>query len=114
MAPAHTLVCVSCTATHLQKGWNAAATRVGSCSHFRACHVPPSREVKEAFGEAYGEVAAARAGKRHKRSGNTVAAQAAAAAAAAAADPVRARVEQILAASAPAPPVQDGVKHEQI
>lgn len=59
--------------------------------------LPPCRAVREAFGEAYDEQAAARAGKRQKRAGGI---SAAAAAAAAANDPTRARVEGILAASA--------------
>lgn len=52
--------------------------------------------MREAFGEAYDEQAAARAGKRQKRAGGL---SAAAAAAAAANDPTRARVEGILAAN---------------
>ncbi|KAL4452607.1 hypothetical protein ABPG75_008269 [Micractinium tetrahymenae] len=54
------------------------------------------RAVREAFGEAYDEQAAVRAGKRQKRAGGITAA---AAAAAAANDPTRARVEGILAAN---------------
>ncbi|KAI7842811.1 hypothetical protein COHA_003557 [Chlorella ohadii] len=61
----------------------------------RARIATSGRAVREAFGEAYDEQAAARAGKRQKRG----AAGAAAAAAAAAADPTRARVETLLAAS---------------
>ena len=69
------------------------------------------RTVPEAFGEAYDEVAAVRMGKRQKRG---TAASAAAAAATAANDPTRARVEGILAASAPvgAPPA--GVGQEDV
>ncbi len=68
----------------------AARVDALSCEQPTAC-----RAVREAFGEAYDEQAAARAGKRQKRG----AAGAAAAAAAAAADPTRARVETLLAAS---------------
>ncbi len=73
--------------------------------------------MREAFGEAYDEQAAVRAGKRQKRAGGI---SAAAAAAAAANDPTRARVEGILAANEqPAyagtgPAAADEVEMEQI
>jgi hypothetical protein len=75
--------------------------------------------VREAFGEAYAEEAAAKAGKRQKRAQRPDAA-AMAAAVAAANDPTRARVEGILQASAqPAvagvgAPVQEDLMQEEI
>lgn len=68
--------------------------RLALHQHSSECaHTLPCRSVREAFGEAYDEQAAVRAGKRQKRAGG---ASAAAAAAAAANDPTRARVEGIL------------------
>ena len=55
----------------------------------------PCRSVREAFGEAYEEAAAARQGKRQKRAGRPEGGPVAAVN-----DPTRARVEGILAASA--------------